>query len=113
MSIGAIPGLIGAGKRMAGPSSIASGDSRANAVLENATRAPRNGPRGYGPAPQAVGGQENDAGYIGVDSQTGVYVIRVLDAQTEELIREVPPREVLNCISRILQYAVILIDRTA
>jgi flagellar protein FlaG len=48
-----------------------------------------------------------------VHETTGRTIIRVVDKQTEELIREIPPEQVLNLMAKIDEMMGILYDKRA
>jgi flagellar protein FlaG len=112
MSISQVRGLGYAGKPVVEPNCPSDVRRSANAVIEHAEHT-RQTVREALDKLQKLARDNSTKLDISVDSETGIYVIRVLDAQTGELIREVPPREVLNAVSIILRVAGIHIDRVA
>ena len=58
-------------------------------------------------------GMEQTSLQISVHQGTCVYIVRVFNANTGELIREFPPCRVLDGLTELLKYAGTLIDREA
>lgn len=112
MSIAQVPGLGYAVKPVVEPNRASYVRRPANAVIEHAEHT-RQAVREALDKLQKLARDNSTTLDISVDSETGIYVIRVLDAQTGEIIREVPPKEVLNAVSIILRIAGIHIDRIA
>jgi flagellar protein FlaG len=50
---------------------------------------------------------------ISYSERTGVYVIKVLDSRTGQIIREAPPEKVINAIDDILRLGGLYIDKAA
>lgn len=55
----------------------------------------------------------NTAISFAVDEDTGDTIIRILDRETNEVIREIPPSEMLRLAARLTEIIGLLIDETA
>ncbi len=44
---------------------------------------------------------------------TGAVIVRVIDRNTGQVVREAPPEEVLDCVSHLLAQSGLLLDRSA
>jgi len=45
-----------------------------------------------------------------VHDQTNTFVVRVIDSETDELIREIPPERLLDLVARLWEVAGLIVD---
>ena len=55
----------------------------------------------------------NTAILFSIDEDTGDTIIRIIDRETNEVIREIPPSEMLRLAARLTEIIGLLIDETA